>query len=82
MSFTIADYIKDMGLGVDPRDTAVTKKIAAHLRKLGYKPRRHRESDAEGKTKSQILWEKNDRELMLKELDRKLEALLKKEPKK
>jgi hypothetical protein len=82
MSFTIFEYIQQQKLDVDPRDTAVMKVVAAHLRELGYQPQRVRRSLGDGKMKSEQVWVKNDRKEMLADLEAKLAVIRKKEGKK
>lgn len=75
MSFTIAEYIQQNKLDVDPRDSAVNKTIAAHLRRLGYSQTRVRKSIGDGKHQSQTVWIKDNRKEMLDGLEAKLKKL-------
>lgn len=79
VGFTIAEYIQKENLGVDPRDTAVTRMVAAHLKQMGYISKRVRQSIGDGKYKAQIVWSKDNRKEMLSELEQKLAAIKKKE---
>jgi vacuolar-type H+-ATPase subunit I/STV1 len=76
VSFTIQEYIEQNKLGVDHRDSAVAKKIAAHLRNLGYHQIRVRKKEGEV-TVSQTVWVEDDRKQMLDELQQKLDGLKK-----
>lgn len=51
--FTMSDYIKENGLGVNLHDAGATKQIAKHLRKNGYRSYRGR---LDGKVR--YLWTK------------------------
>ena len=82
VSFTIAEYIVMEKLNVDATDTAVTRKIALHLKSLGYVAKRVRTSIGDGKYKSQIVWAKDNRKEMLEDLDVRLAAIKKREGKK
>lgn len=72
--FTIEQYIKDNKLDVNPKDVGATRLVAEHLKRLGFRMRRIRSSEA-GVRVSTNMWARDDRKEELDALKEKLGAI-------